>query len=102
MDDYRKKEMEEAEQAIRRLASIKAKPYLDETSKKIQDKANLKLEDLGVGQDMLGYIGGAAGLADALRRQEIEGSMDINDNLKIEGKMSPREKAIKLLYNKRF
>lgn len=102
MEDYRKKEEEEAKQAIRKLASIKAKPYVDKTSEQIQKKAKLKLSDLGVDEDYMKYAAGAAGLADALQKQELEGSVNLTDDLELEGKISPREKAIKLLYNKSF
>lgn len=102
MEDYRKKEEEEAKQAIRRLASIKAKPYVDKTAEQIQKKAKLKLSDLGVDEDYMKYAAGAAGLADALQKQELEGSVNLTDDLELEGKINPREKAIKLLYNKNF
>lgn len=102
MDDYKKREEEEAKQAIRRLASIKAKPYLDQTAENVKKKAELKLSDLGVDPEYLKYAAGAAGLADVLNRQEVEGSVDLSEDLKLQGKISPREKAIKLLYNKDF
>lgn len=102
MDDYKKQQEEEAKKAIRRVASIKTKPYLDEQAAKLQKKAGLELSDLGVDEDYLKYVAGLAKAADSLNKQEIEGSIPLNDDLTLEGKLSPKEKAIKLLYNKGF
>lgn len=84
--------------AIRKVASIKAKPYI----KKAEENTLKKLSQLGIEPDYLKYAAGTAKALEALKNQEIEGSVDISPNLELEGKMSPREKAIKLLYKKSF
>lgn len=102
MDDYKKQQEEEMKEAIRKIASIKTKPYLDKTSKKLERKAEVELSDLGFNPDYIKYGAGAAKLIDALNKKEIEGGVDIGPNTKIKGTISPREKAIKLLFNKSF
>lgn len=102
MDDYRRQEEEEAKQAIRRIASARIKPYLDEAAK----KAELKLSDLaydqGLDEGTVKKIIGTAGALGAIGKGEVEGGFDFDENTRIEGKISPREKAIRLLYNQRF
>ena len=95
-------EQREALNAIKRAAERKLEPVRAKLEKKVQDRAIASAEDIGIGRDTLEKIAGAAMAADALNRGEFEGGVNINDNLRLEGKMSPREKAIKLLYNKSF
>jgi len=92
----------EALNAIKRAAERKLEPVRAKLEKKAQDRVIASAEDIGIGRDTLEKIAGAAMAADALNRGEFQGGVDINDNLRLEGKMSPREKAIKLLYNKSF
>ena len=100
MNDDREKQ--DALEAIRKVASIKAKPYIDKLKEKAEKKAKLSLSDLGVEPEYLKYAAGDAKLADSLQKQELEAGIDVGEDLRLEGKMSPREKAIKLLYNKGF
>lgn len=94
------REIEEAQRALLKVAEKKAKEAgLD---KKIQNRAIASLRDIGVSDDMMKYGAGAAKLADMVNRQEIEGSVDLTDDLKLDGKINPREQALKLLYNKSF
>jgi hypothetical protein len=95
-------EQREALNAIKRAAERKLEPVRAKLEKKVQDRAIASAEDIGIGRDTLEKIAGAAMAADALNRGEFEGGVNINDNLRLEGKISPREKAIKLLYNKSF
>jgi hypothetical protein len=89
-------------EAVRRVASMKAKPYTDRLGKRTQVRAENKLKDLGLGPEYLGVAGLAAKLAEGAAREELEGEIDLTDDLKLEGRISPREKAIKLLYEKKF
>jgi|11_taG_2_1085331.scaffolds.fasta_scaffold01624_3 hypothetical protein len=95
-------EQREAINALRRVAEKKLEPVRRNLEKKVQDRAIASAEDIGIGRDTLEKIAGAAMAADALNRGEIEGGININDDLRLEGKVSPRENAIKLLYNKSF
>jgi len=101
MDDYRKQE-EEAKKMLRKIASARVQPYLEKAAK----KAALKLSDLayeqGLDDETMKKIAGTVGALGAIDKGEIEGGLDINENTRLEGKISPREKAIRLLYNKRF
>lgn len=97
MDDKQK-----ALEAIKRAASKKIKPDLDKTKEKVVKRGVASLKDLGIGDDALKYAAGAAMAADAIKNQSLEGGIDLNDDLKLKGKLSPKEKAIKLLYNKSF
>lgn len=95
-------EQREAINALKRVAERKLEPVRKNLEKKVQDRSIASAEDIGIGRDTLEKIAGAAMAADAIRRGEVQGSMDINDDLRLEGKISPRENAIKLLYNKSF
>ena len=95
-------EQREALNAIKKAAERKLEPVRAKLEKKVQDRAIASVEDIGIGRDTLEKIAGAAMAADALNRGEFEGGVNIDDNLRLEGKISPREKAIKLLYNKSF
>jgi hypothetical protein len=48
------------------------------------------------------YGAAAVKIADAINNKKLEGSFDINDNLRLQGGISPTEKSLKLFYNKRF
>lgn len=100
--DIKDPEQREALKAIRKVAERKLEPVRANLEKKVQDRAIASAEDIGIGRDTLEKIAGAAMAADALNRGEFEGGVNINDNLRLEGKISPRERAIKLLYNKSF
>lgn len=89
-------------EAMRKVASLKLKPYKDRMEEKLKKKAKVSLSDLGIEPEYLKYAAGAAKLADSLQKQELEAGIDVGEGLRLEGKMSPREKAIKLLYNKGF
>lgn len=93
---------EKALEAIKRAASKKLKPQKKQLEKKMRKRGIASLKDLGIGDDALKYAAGAAMAADALNKGEVEGGIDLNDDLELRGKISPREKAIKLLYNKSF
>lgn len=95
-------EQREALNAIKRVAERKLEPVRKNLEKKIQDRAIASAKDIGLGRDTLEKIAGAAMAADALNKGEFEGGVDINNDLRLEGRISPREKAIKLLYNKSF
>ena len=95
-------EQREALDALRKAAEKRLQPVRKRLEDKAKSRAIASAEDIGIGQDMLKGIAGAAMAADAVRRGEFEGGVDINDDLRLEGKVSPREKAIKLLYNKSF
>lgn len=77
---------------------MKLKPH----AKKAKGRAIASLKDLGLSDDMLKYAAGTAKVADMVNKKEIEGGIDLTDDLELKGKISPREKAIKLLYNKSF
>ena len=89
-------------EAMRKVASLKLKPYKDKMEDQIKKKAKVSLSDLGVDPEYLKYAGGAAKIADSIAKEELEGEVDLTDNLKLKGKISPREKAINLLYKKSF
>lgn len=95
-------EQREALNALKRAAEKKLEPVRRNLEEKAKGRAIASAKDIGLGQDTLENIVGAAMAADVIRRGEFEGGMDINDDLRLEGKISPREKAIKLLYNKSF
>ena len=69
MNDDREKQ--EALEAIRKVASIKAKPYVDKLKEKAEKKAKLSLSDLGIEPEYLKYAAGAAKLADSLQKQAL-------------------------------
>jgi hypothetical protein len=95
-------EQREALNAIKRVAERKLEPVRRNLEKRVQDRAVASVEDIGIGKDTLEKIAGASMAADALNRGEFEGGVNINDDFRLEGKISPRENAIKLLYNKSF
>jgi hypothetical protein len=86
---------ERALESLKKIAKKKLKPQSD----KIQKKATKSLKDLGLDNEMMKYALGTLG---AIEKGEIEGGIKLNKNLELKGKVSPREKAIKLLYNKGF
>lgn len=95
-----KRELEEAEQALLKVAEKKAKEVgLD---KRLEKEATSSLRDMGVTDDMMTYGAAAAKLADVMSNKELEGSMNVTDDIKLQGKINPREQALKLLYNKNF
>lgn len=93
-------EIEEAKKALIKVAQKKAKDM--GVPEYVKDQAMSTANDIGISDDMLKYGAGAAKLADILKNKEIEGSMDLSDDVKLKGKISPREKALKLLYKKSF
>lgn len=102
MDDYRRQEEKEAREAIRKIASARVKPYLDKAAKKAALKSSDLAYDQGLDEETMKKIAGTVGALDVLNKGEIEGGVDINENTRLEGKISPREEAIRVLYNKRF
>ena len=90
--------MNDKQRALDALKEI-TKKKLNPQTKKIKGKAVKSLKDLGLSDDMLKYVAGTLG---AIGKGEIGGGVDLNDNIELKGKISPREKAIKLLYNKGF
>lgn len=102
MDNYKRQEEEEAKQAIRRLASKAIKPYVDKASKKAERKLSDLAYDGGLDDDTMRKIAGAVGTLGVIGKGELEGGFDVDENVRVEGKISPREKAIRLLFNQRF
>lgn len=102
MDDYKKQEEKEAKEAIRKLASVKIQPYINKAAKKAERKVKNKLSDLKLDEDKLKITAGTLGTLDAINKGEVEGGFDVDENTRVEGKISPREKAIRLLFNQRF
>lgn len=95
-------EQREALNAIKKAAERKLEPSRKALEKKTKERVIDKLEDNQVDEGILRKIAAAAVAADAINRQQIGGTVNINDNLQLEADISPREKAIKLLYNKSF
>lgn len=93
-------EEEQAKQALIRLAQRKAKSSGLED--KARDEAVTSLKDLGVSQDAMKYGAGAASLADMIAKDRIRINTDLSDDSELGAEISPRRKALKLLYNKSF
>ena len=102
MDNYKRQEEEEAKEAIRRIASARIQPYLEKASKKAERKLSDLAYDGGLDDETMKKIAGAVGTLGVIGKGELEGGFDFDDNTRIEGKISPREKAIRVLYNRRF
>jgi predicted PP-loop superfamily ATPase len=102
MDNYKRQEEEEAKEAIRKIASARIQPYLEKAAKKAERKLSDLAYDGGLDDETLKKIAGTVGALGAIGKGELEGGFDIDENTRVEGRVSPREQAIRLLYNQRF
>ena len=102
MDNIKDPEQKEAIESIKRIAEMKLAKERKYLEQKAKEKALLTAKDLGISEDQLMYGAAAAKIADAINNKKLEGSFDINDNLRLQGSISTTERSLKLFYNKRF
>lgn len=95
-------EEKEAQEKLKELAMYYARPQLDQAKTDIKQEASRGISSLGMNPDDVATAVAAAKAASDLSQGKLKLKGNITDNLSGEVSMSPREKAIRLMYNKSF
>lgn len=93
--DYRDKEEREAKQALERVAKQEALKKIAPMKEKLTQMGKDELKKLGVPKSATAI----AGMLEAARKGKIKLK---KGNFEVEGKYTPEEKALKVLYKKDF
>lgn len=93
--DYKDKEKQEAKEALKKIAKQEALAKIAPAKAKLKKMAKKSLSDLGVPKEAMAL----AGMLEAARRGKVRLK---KGNFEVEGKYTPREKALKVLYKKDF
>jgi hypothetical protein len=96
MSDSRK----QAEQAIRKVAEMKAKKLFTPVAKNAEQKANMTLKDLGIEPEYAGAVLGLTKGAIDLNQGYLE--LPISEEVDLGITNKPSDKGLKLKFNKTF
>lgn len=79
------------------IEATRAYPEVQEAENKVKDEVkSLTLDKLSIPERNIASVIGA------IAQKRLKGSLKLNDNLKLEGDITPEEQKLKLLYNKSF
>ena len=95
-------EEKEAQEKLKELAMYYARPRLDQAKTDIKQEALRGISSLGMNPDDVTTAVAAVKAAQDLSEGKLRLKAGITDNISGEVSMSPREKAIRLMYNKSF
>jgi hypothetical protein len=95
-------EEREAKEKLMELAKYYAAPKLDEVKENVKDQVERGIASIGMNPDDVATAAAAAKAASDLANKRLSFQGNITDNISAEVSMSPREKAIRMMYNKSF
>lgn len=93
---------EEARKKLQELAKYYAKPDIDAAKDVVKKKAENATLNLGLDPEQVATSLAAAKIAQDVANKKLRLKGNITDNLSGELDISPREQAIRVLYNKSF